>query len=105
MRALSRTWCSRTDVRTRSGYRRSRRAHEGCQRLERRVSLFHVSASGDFRLTREKTRAIVISHDETFIRSVCKELIVCADGKADKFYGDVSEYKKLILSKRKDKPT
>lgn len=36
---------------------------------------------------------IIISHDEKFINTVCKELWVCADGKVEKFYGDVSAYK------------
>ncbi|GAA5957232.1 hypothetical protein JCM8115_006923 [Rhodotorula mucilaginosa] len=44
---------------------------------------------------------LVISHDSTFINSVCKELWVCADGKAEKFYGDVEKYKEIIVSGNK----
>ncbi|KAK4330868.1 Protein GCN20 [Rhodotorula toruloides] len=44
---------------------------------------------------------LVISHDSTFIHTVCKELWVCADGTAQKFYGDVDEYKKIIVSGNK----
>ncbi|GAA5858103.1 hypothetical protein JCM8547_005652 [Rhodosporidiobolus lusitaniae] len=41
---------------------------------------------------------IAISHDSTFINQVCKELWVCGDKKVEKFYGDVSEYKSLIVN-------
>ncbi|GAA5887003.1 hypothetical protein JCM6882_009412 [Rhodosporidiobolus microsporus] len=41
---------------------------------------------------------IAISHDSTFINTVCNELWVCADKKVEKFYGDVSEYKNLIVN-------
>jgi ATP-binding cassette subfamily F protein 3 len=34
---------------------------------------------------------IVISHDSTFLHTVCDELWVCADQKCEKFYGDVTE--------------
>lgn len=47
---------------------------------------------------------IVISHDERFITSVAGELWVCADGKVDKFRGDVQAYKSLIVSNIKMKP-
>ncbi|KAI5474888.1 ATP-binding cassette, sub-family F, member 3 [Pseudohyphozyma bogoriensis] len=48
---------------------------------------------------------IVISHDTTFINTVCNELWVVGNGKAEKFYGDVSEYKNLIVANAKNKPT
>ncbi|KAM0787213.1 hypothetical protein ACM66B_006451 [Microbotryomycetes sp. NB124-2] len=48
---------------------------------------------------------IVISHDSTFINTVCKELWVVGDGKAEKFYGDVDQYKNIIISNAKNKPT
>ncbi|GAA6009424.1 hypothetical protein JCM10207_003775 [Rhodosporidiobolus poonsookiae] len=41
---------------------------------------------------------ITISHDSTFINTVCKELWVCADKKVEKFYGDVNEYKNIIVN-------
>ncbi|BGP28205.1 hypothetical protein JCM10295v2_007192 [Rhodotorula toruloides] len=44
---------------------------------------------------------LVISHDSTFIHTVCKELWVCADGTAQKFYGDVDEYKSIIVAGNK----
>ena len=37
--------------------------------------------------------------------SVCNELWVCADHKVEKFYGDVSAYKSLIVNNAKMKPT
>ncbi|KAK4053350.1 hypothetical protein OIO90_003962 [Microbotryomycetes sp. JL221] len=48
---------------------------------------------------------IVISHDSTFINTVCKELWVVGDGKAEKFYGDVDQYKNIIITNAKTKPT
>lgn len=48
---------------------------------------------------------IVISHDSTFLHTVCDELWVCADQKCEKFYGDVTEYKNIITANAKDKPT
>jgi len=48
---------------------------------------------------------ILISHDSKFINTVCSELWVCAEGKCDKFYGDVSAYKSLIVANQKSKPT
>jgi len=47
---------------------------------------------------------IVISHDERFITSVASELWVCADGKVEKFRGDVQAYKSLIVSNIKTRP-
>ncbi|KAG9014784.1 hypothetical protein FRB94_010631 [Tulasnella sp. JGI-2019a] len=47
---------------------------------------------------------ILISHDERFITSVSKELWVCGDGKVQKYYGDVTSYKKLIVSNIKATP-
>ena len=66
---------------------------------------------------------ILISHDERFITKVASEvstrrgkvhvirhlssfrqLWVCADGTVKKYYGDVQEYKKLIVSNIKSKP-
>ncbi|GAA6003931.1 putative AAA family ATPase GCN20 [Rhodotorula paludigena] len=52
-------------------------------------------------LNRWNGGVIVVSHDSTFIHTVCKELWVCADTKAEKFYGDVDEYKKIIVSGNK----
>ncbi|KAL8280925.1 hypothetical protein RQP46_006604 [Phenoliferia psychrophenolica] len=48
---------------------------------------------------------IVISHDSTFVHTVCQELWVVGDGKCEKFYGDVTEYKKIIVANAKNKPT
>ncbi|KAG0144147.1 hypothetical protein CROQUDRAFT_660312 [Cronartium quercuum f. sp. fusiforme G11] len=48
---------------------------------------------------------IVVSHDSRFIHTVCKELWVVANQKAEKFYGDVSAYKSLIVANQKVKPT
>ncbi|MBW0475308.1 hypothetical protein O181_015023 [Austropuccinia psidii MF-1] len=48
---------------------------------------------------------IVVSHDSQFIHTVCKELWVVASQKAEKFYGDVSAYKSLIVANQKAKPT
>ncbi|CAH7683665.1 P-loop containing nucleoside triphosphate hydrolase protein [Phakopsora pachyrhizi] len=48
---------------------------------------------------------IVVSHDSRFIQTACKELWVVADQKAEKFYGDVSAYKSLIVANQKVKPT
>ncbi|KAM0748253.1 putative regulation of translational elongation-related protein [Meredithblackwellia eburnea MCA 4105] len=48
---------------------------------------------------------IVISHDTTFINTVCDQLWVVGDCKCEKFYGDVSEYKKIIVNNAKNKPT
>ena len=36
---------------------------------------------------------IIISHDERFVNSVCKQLFVCADGTLTKWLGDVTAYK------------
>ncbi|KAG8900986.1 hypothetical protein FRB99_005646 [Tulasnella sp. 403] len=47
---------------------------------------------------------ILISHDERFITNVSKELWVCGDGKVSKYYGDVTSYKKLIVSNLKLRP-
>lgn len=47
---------------------------------------------------------ILISHDERFITKVASELWVCADGKVEKYYGDVKAYKKLIVDNIKSKP-
>jgi len=47
---------------------------------------------------------IVVSHDTRFINTVCRELWVVGDQKADKFYGDVSAYKSLIVAQHKAKP-
>jgi len=47
---------------------------------------------------------ILISHDERFITKAASELWVCADGTVKKYYGDVQEYKKLIVSNIKSKP-
>ena len=44
---------------------------------------------------------ICISHDETFINNCMEELWVVDDGKVEKLYGDVAEYKRIILSKNK----
>ncbi|KAL7419557.1 hypothetical protein Q5752_005468 [Cryptotrichosporon argae] len=44
-----------------------------------------------------KGGVIAISHDEKFIQSACDQLFVCADGKVEKFYGDVTAYKSLIV--------
>ncbi|BGP21060.1 hypothetical protein JCM10213_007578 [Rhodosporidiobolus nylandii] len=49
-------------------------------------------------LNRWNGGVIAISHDSTFINTVCKELWVCADKKVEKFYGDVSEYKNIIVN-------
>ncbi|GAC92495.1 ATPase components of ABC transporters with duplicated ATPase domains [Pseudozyma hubeiensis SY62] len=46
---------------------------------------------------------ICISHDETFIHNCLEELWVVDDGRVEKFAGDVAEYKKIILSKNKDR--
>ncbi|GAA6052572.1 hypothetical protein JCM3770_003249 [Rhodotorula araucariae] len=49
---------------------------------------------------------ILVSHDSLFIHTVCKELWVCGDQKAQKFYGDVDEYKSLIVNgKQTMRPT
>ncbi|WAQ84856.1 hypothetical protein PtA15_5A429 [Puccinia triticina] len=48
---------------------------------------------------------IVVSHDSRFIHNVCKELWVVASQKAEKFVGDVSAYKSLIVANQKTKPT
>jgi ATP-binding cassette subfamily F protein 3 len=40
---------------------------------------------------------ILISHDTRFITTVAKELWVCNEGSVQKFYGDVSAYKRLIV--------
>ncbi|SCZ96524.1 BZ3500_MvSof-1268-A1-R1_Chr8-2g10263 [Microbotryum saponariae] len=48
---------------------------------------------------------IVISHDSTFLHTVCDQLWVCADQKVEKFYGDVTEYKNIIVNNAKNKPT
>ncbi|WFD34547.1 hypothetical protein MCUN1_001388 [Malassezia cuniculi] len=40
---------------------------------------------------------LVISHDERFINSCLRELWVCENGTVNKFYGSVSEYKKIIV--------
>ncbi|SGY90160.1 BQ5605_C039g11791 [Microbotryum silenes-dioicae] len=37
--------------------------------------------------------------------SVCDQLWVCADQKVEKFYGDVTEYKNIIVNNAKNKPT
>ncbi|KAF8338147.1 P-loop containing nucleoside triphosphate hydrolase protein [Cantharellus anzutake] len=47
---------------------------------------------------------ILISHDERFITRVASELWVCADDTVKKYYGDVEEYKKLIISNIKTRP-
>ncbi|KAF9652047.1 P-loop containing nucleoside triphosphate hydrolase protein [Thelephora ganbajun] len=47
---------------------------------------------------------ILISHDERFITSAANELWVCADGKVEKFRGDVQAYKSLIVSNIKTRP-
>ncbi|KAG8959136.1 hypothetical protein FRC03_008399 [Tulasnella sp. 419] len=47
---------------------------------------------------------ILISHDERFITSVSNELWVCGDGTVTKYMGDVTAYKKLIVSNLKTKP-
>ncbi|GAA5909776.1 hypothetical protein JCM5296_002308 [Sporobolomyces johnsonii] len=44
---------------------------------------------------------IVISHDSTFLHTVCDQLWVCADQKVEKFYGDVTEYKNIIVGNAK----
>ncbi|GAA6030513.1 hypothetical protein JCM8097_006182 [Rhodosporidiobolus ruineniae] len=41
---------------------------------------------------------IAISHDSTFINTVCKDLFVCADKTVKKFRGDVAEYKNIIVN-------
>ncbi|GAA5909076.1 hypothetical protein JCM8208_007424 [Rhodotorula glutinis] len=49
---------------------------------------------------------ILVSHDSLFIHTVCKELWVCGEQKAQKFYGDVDEYKSLIVNgKQTMRPT
>ncbi|KAH9468642.1 hypothetical protein Pst134EA_009175 [Puccinia striiformis f. sp. tritici] len=48
---------------------------------------------------------IVVSHDSRFIHNVCKELWVVASQKAEKFVGDVTAYKSLIVANQKTKPT
>lgn len=40
---------------------------------------------------------LVISHDERFINSCLRELWVCENGTVNKFYGSVSEYKRIIV--------
>ncbi|GAA5947855.1 hypothetical protein JCM3765_001111 [Sporobolomyces pararoseus] len=52
-------------------------------------------------LNRWNGGVICVSHDSTFIHTVCKELWVCADGTASKFYGDVDAYKSLIVGNAK----
>ncbi|KIO23186.1 hypothetical protein M407DRAFT_215302 [Tulasnella calospora MUT 4182] len=47
---------------------------------------------------------ILISHDERFITTVSNELWICNDGKVQKYYGDVTSYKQLIVSNLKSKP-
>jgi ATP-binding cassette subfamily F protein 3 len=47
--------------------------------------------------------ALIISHDERFLQKCAKQLWVCADGKVEKFYGDVSAYKKIIVEDLKKK--
>ncbi|GAA5973896.1 hypothetical protein JCM21900_005920 [Sporobolomyces salmonicolor] len=44
---------------------------------------------------------IVISHDSTFLHTVCDQLWVCGDQKVEKFYGDVTEYKNIIVGNSK----
>lgn len=44
---------------------------------------------------------IVISHDERFINSCLKEMWVCEHGTVNKFYGSVSEYKRIIVESNK----
>ena len=45
---------------------------------------------------------ICISHDEMFINNCLDELWVVDDGRVERFHGDVSAYKSIILSKNKD---
>ncbi|KAL7418028.1 P-loop containing nucleoside triphosphate hydrolase protein [Mrakia frigida] len=47
---------------------------------------------------------ILISHDTRFITTVANELWVCANGTVQKFFGDVSAYKSLIVANHKAKP-
>lgn len=47
---------------------------------------------------------IIISHDERFITAVAKELWVCGNKTVAKFYGDVQNYKNLIVNNVKKKP-
>lgn len=46
---------------------------------------------------------IIISHDSTFIHTVAAQLYVCANGRVDKFAGDVTDYKRLIVDEIKHK--
>ncbi|BEI85284.1 hypothetical protein CcaverHIS002_0506850 [Cutaneotrichosporon cavernicola] len=50
-----------------------------------------------------KGGCIIISHDSTFIHNVAAQLYVCANGRVDKFNGDVTDYKRLIVEEIKHK--
>jgi len=47
-----------------------------------------------------KGGVILVSHDERFIDSVCKEIWVCEKGKVRQFEGDnIRQYRKMIVPK------
>jgi len=47
-----------------------------------------------------KGGVIVVSHDERFIDSICKEIWVCENGKVRKFEGDsIKQYREQIIPK------
>lgn len=44
---------------------------------------------------------VIVSHDQHLISSICKELIVVANGKVRPFQGTIEDYKKQILSEKR----
>jgi ATP-binding cassette subfamily F protein 3 len=54
-----------------------------------------VNALNDF-----KGGIILVSHDERFIDSVCKEIWVCENSRVRRFQGDsIKQYRKLVTPK------
>jgi len=43
---------------------------------------------------------VVVSHDQHFVESVCKELWVCGGGRIQKFRGEFKDYKKDVQSRQ-----
>jgi len=47
------------------------------------------------------SKSVLTSEISLSLSRVCKDLWVCADGTASKFYGDVDAYKSLIVGNAK----